>query len=60
MKKLLRNRGLVEWEGPLKKRKVSKLFHSFPSENHVFITTGFFFLGNIHTCCIITLIFNII
>ena len=29
MKKLLRNRGLVEREGPLKKRKVSKLFHPF-------------------------------
>ena len=29
MKKLLRNRGLVERGGPLKKRGVSKLFHQF-------------------------------
>ena len=26
-------------------------FISFPSEKHVFITTGFFCLVNIHTCC---------
>ena len=29
MKKLLRNRGLVERGNPLRKRKVSKLFHQF-------------------------------
>ena len=55
MKKLLRNRGLVErGGGPLRKRGVSKLFHQFFFRKacfHYLITIGFFCLVNIHACC---------
>ena len=44
MKKLLRNRGLVERRrgGPLRKRGFPDCFISFPSEMHVFMTIGIF------------------
>ena len=51
MKKLLRNRELVERGGPYRKKEFPNSFISFPSEKHVFITIGFFCLVNIHTCC---------
>ena len=52
MKKLLRNRGLVERGRVLLERGgFSNCFISFPSEKHVFITIGFFCLVNIHACC---------
>ena len=55
MKKLLRNRGLVE-RGVLLERRgfpncFPNCFISFPSEKHVFITIGFFCLVNIHAFC---------
>ena len=47
MKKLLRNRGLVERGGGvlLEKGGFPDCFISFPSEKHVFITTGSFLSG---------------
>ena len=45
MKKFLRNRGLVERGGPLRKRGVPKLFHQFS------LLLDFFCLVNIHPCC---------
>ena len=54
IKKLLRNRGLVEKGGSLRKGEGPKCFISFSSEKHVFITIGilfFFCLVNIHACC---------
>ena len=37
--------GVSRKRGPLRKRGVSKLFHQFPSEKHVFITIGFLLSG---------------
>ena len=67
MKKLLRNKGLVEREGSLRKGEFTNCFISFPEEKHVFITIGIIYYSllfiviihvfitigmvNIHTCC---------
>ena len=51
MKKLLRNRGLVERGVLLERGGFPNCFISFPSEKHVFITIGLFCLVNIHACC---------
>ena len=45
MKKLLRNRGLVERGVLLERGGFPNCFISFPSEKHVFITIGFFLSG---------------
>ena len=53
MKKLFRNRE-VSWkgEGHLRRWAFPNCFISFPSEKHVFITTGFFSPSkNTPTCC---------
>ena len=55
MKKLLRNRELVERGVPLERGEAPNSFISSSSEKHVFITIGvlffFFCLVNIHACC---------
>ena len=53
MKKLLRDRGLVErGGGSLRKRGVSKLFHHFSRRRVLLLFEyNFFCLVNIHACC---------
>ena len=55
MKKLLRNRGVSSKGGgeggPLKKRRISKLFHQSFLRINVFITIDFFGLVSVDACC---------
>ena len=53
MKKLLRNRGLVERGSSFRKGAFPNCFISFPSEKLVFITIGilYFCLVDMRTCC---------
>ena len=53
MKKLFRNRGLVERGGFSQNGGISKLFHQFPLRKACFHYNWntFFCLLNIHTCC---------
>ena len=52
MKKLFRNRVLVEREGALRKSGVTKWFHQFSFRKACFhYYWNFFCLVNIHACC---------
>ena len=68
MKKLFRNRGLVERRGSLRKRGGggggvgAYCFISFSSEKHVFVTIGIlffsFFFSGIYSCLLFSIILS--